>query len=105
MDAMKTLPNLQSLSIELEHCQIEIPFHVFTALRHISVKYIGEGPRHEITFENLIKMISQSPLLESLNIINRDRQRRTFPRSLHQLFERYSGDVPPLRLKHLSLEN
>jgi hypothetical protein len=102
MDALTTLPNLQSLSVEWGY-QIEIPFHLFTTLRHVSVKC--EDNDKGTTFENLTKMISQSPLLESVDFMN-DRSGYSGtdgPRSLHRLFERYPEDIPPLRLKHLSL--
>ncbi|KAF8804189.1 hypothetical protein BYT27DRAFT_7302269 [Phlegmacium glaucopus] len=111
MDALKTFPDLQSLSIQLECCQIEIPFHFFTTLRHISVHCVNEevhNPAHHgKTFKNLVKMISQSPLLESIDFTNgKDYiQRNSLTRSLHQLFESYpeDGSLPPLRLKHLSV--
>lgn len=113
MNALKTYSNLQSLSVELQNCRIEIPFHHFTALRHISVYCVGEDALrpvyHTKSFENLIKMISQSPLLEWIDFTNsyNYKRRQISTRSLHQLFERYpedgNGNIPPLRLKRLSL--
>ena len=107
LDAIKALPNLQTLYIELYRCQIEIPFHFFTALRRIFIYDVGEERK---SFENLIKMISQSPLLESIDLSCSyvDRRRGiSSTKSLHQLFESYpndkDGSIPPLRLKHLSL--
>ena len=99
MDALKTLPNLQSLSVGWGY-RIDLPFHFFTTLQHISVQCVDEGN----TFENLIQMISQSPLLKSIDFTYA--KNNSLPRNLYQLFERYPEDgVPPLRLKHLSLAN
>ena len=99
MDAIKTFHNLQNLHIELQHCQIEILFHFFTALQHITVHNVGEENK---TFNNLVKMISQSPLLESIEFVGVNY--RTLMRSLHQLFESSENEsIPPLWLKHLSL--
>jgi hypothetical protein len=103
MHALTTLPNLLSLSVEWGS-QIKIPFHLFTTLRHVSVKCEDKGT----TFENLTKMILQSPLLESIDFMNFIKGRSGYSgtdrrRSLRQLFERYPEDIPPLRLKHLSL--
>ncbi|KAF8804188.1 hypothetical protein BYT27DRAFT_6712086 [Phlegmacium glaucopus] len=113
LDALKTFTNLQSLTIQLESCRIEIPFHLFTALRHISVHCVSEEVpelvHHGKTFKNLVKMISQSPLLESIDFTNCQPDgytwRNTTMRSLHHLFESFPEDesVPPLRLKHLSV--
>ena len=104
MDAIKTFHNLQGLHVELEHCRIEIPFHFFTGLRHISVHDVGDERN---TFKNLVKMISQSPLLESIEFSSINFDYRILTRSLHQLFESSPDDesqsIPPLRLKHLSL--
>ena len=104
VDAIKTFHNLQCLHIELQHCRIEIPFHSFTALRHISVHDVGDERN---TFKNLVKMISQSPLLESFDFSSINFDYRTLTRSLHHLFESSpddeNGSIPPLRLKHLSL--
>jgi hypothetical protein len=105
VNALKTFSHLQNLSVELRHCRTEIPFHFFTALKHISVHCVGCYCGK--TIENLIKMISESPRLESIDWTNNDSDgfssTKSLMRSLHQLFERYPEDVPPLRLKHLSL--
>ena len=110
VDALKMLPNLQRLCIASTTCQIEIPFHLFTALKHIDVQCRNEASYNPVyhwkTFENIVKMISESPLLQSISLSNdsdHDCYRAT--RSLHHLLERYPETVPPLRLKHLSLEN
>ena len=106
MDALKTLPNLQHLYVAVQSCQIEIPFHFFTALRHIDVNEGDHHPvHHQKTFENLVKMISQSPLLESIRLSNCSEYNRNKTRSLHHLFEYYPENTPPLRLKHLFLTN
>ena len=61
---------------------------------------VGEETK---TFNNLVKMISQSPLLESIGFVGVAYKTLT-RRSLHQLFESSeNGSIPPLRLKHLSL--
>ena len=109
MDALKTLPNLQHLHVALLTCQIEIPFQFFTALRHINIHCVNEEARHSVhhqkTFENLVKMISQSPLLETIRLSNSPNYTQNVARSLHQLFECHPQSIPPLRLKHLSLVN
>lgn len=111
LKALKSYSNLQSLSIELQSCRIEIPFQTFTSLRHISVSCVGEDPdrpaHHAKSFENLIEMIAQSPLLESIDFTNNYnyKRRKLSTRSLHHLFEHYPNDenIPPLQLKRLSL--
>lgn len=101
MDALKTLPNLQSLSIKQGY-RINIPLHSFTSLQHISVQCFNEGK----TFENLIQMISQSPLLESIafaNIHPNGRENDWFRlKNLHQLFKHYpkDRDLLPLLSQH-----
>ena len=54
----------------------------------------GDERKLRNTFKNLVKMISQSPLLESIEFFGGI---KSLPKSLHQLFESC------LRLKHLSL--
>lgn len=108
VNALKTFSHLQNLSVELRYCRIEIPFHLFTALKHVSLHCVGRENSFYYrgkTIENLIKMISESPRLESIDLTNNGGfpSTKSLIRSLHQLFERYPEDVPPLRLKHLSL--
>jgi hypothetical protein len=111
LEALKSYPNLQSLSIELQSCRIEIPFQIFTTLRHISVFCVGEDPdrplHHAKSFDNLINMIAQSPRLESIDFTNNYnyKRRKLSTRSLHHLLEHYPNDenVPPLQLKRLAL--
>ena len=108
VDALKMLPNLQRLFIRSTTCRIEIPFHLFTALQHIDVQCSSElmfdmayGLK---TFENIVKMISESPLLQSIRLSNEPTFGGT-TRSLHQLLECYPETIPPLQLKDLSLKN
>jgi hypothetical protein len=111
MNAIKSFPNLQNLSVELQNCRIEVPFHFFTTLRHISVFCVGEDLHrpayHTNSFQNLTKMIAQSPLLESIDFTNsyNYKRKQVSTRSLHQLFERYPEEsvLPSLQLKRLSL--
>ena len=103
--------DLQHLSVSLPACQIEILFHYFffTTLQYIDAHCINEGAYHLVhhpkTFKNLIKMISQSPLLESIRFSNSHDYSQKGMRSLHEFFECYPESIPPLRLKHLSLTN
>jgi len=60
LDTLKTFPDLQSLSVELEGCQIEIPFHFFTTLRHISVHCVSD-------FANSQDYIQRNLLTRSLH--------------------------------------
>ena len=109
VDALKLLPSLQRLYIASTTCQIEIPFHLFTALQHIDVQCVNEESYHSVyhrkTFENIVKMISESPLLQSIRLSNNYDYSGRATRSLHHLLECYPETTPPLRLKDLSLIN
>ena len=106
VDALKTLNKLSSLNVSILHCRLRVPFHWFSDLQEISIYGIQNGiyGYQTGTLENLAKMVAHSPQLNSINMKN------IYPiplgknQSLHQLFQYYSKDVPPLRLHRLVLD-
>jgi len=110
VDALKALKKTRSLHVSLRHCRLPVPFHWFPDLQEISLEGTEgwcEGKHHFTgTMENLAKMVAHSPQLNSINM----KHMIMFPiplgktQSLHQLFQYYSKDVPPLRLHRLVLD-
>ena len=102
MDALKTLNKINSLHVSLRHCRLQVPFHWFSDLQEISIDGTN-GEYHTGTMENLAKMVAHSPQLNSINMKSTVMLRTPLGKtqSLHQLFQYYSKDVPPLRLHRL----
>lgn len=105
MEALRTLTSITSLHIDISRCRLEVPFHWFTGLQEISTSGTG-GEYHNGTFENLARMVAQSPQLNSIKMKSTLRFRVPLDKSqsLHQLFQYYPKDAPPLRLRTLLLD-
>ncbi|KAF8152268.1 hypothetical protein B0H34DRAFT_810264 [Crassisporium funariophilum] len=106
MEALKTLPNLQSLDVNLHDSKVALRFDLLTGLRKLSISGTGD-PFYEQTFDNIAKMVAKSPQLASIVIASS----RSLPpckpmlksQSLHQFFQYYPHDAPPLRLRRLAI--
>jgi len=105
MDALRALPKMDSLHARISHCRLQVPFHWFSKLQEISIDGIN-GQYHTGTLENLSKMVSHSPQLHSINIKSGIRYPTPLAKtqSLHQLFQKFSKDAAPLRLRRLVLD-
>ena len=113
LDALRSYQNLRRLDISLAHARISIPLHLFTTLREISLDEHAESADDTFNAEtilNLARMLSLSPPGQLTHLsVNREWQgtRTTKALSLRDLFQFYPPlpDAPPLRLKHLDLQN
>jgi hypothetical protein len=105
MDALRALPKMNSLHVRISHCRLQVPFHWFSKLQEICINGTN-GQYHTGTLENLSEMVSHSPQLHSINMKSVIRYRTPLAKtqSLHQLFQNFSKDAPPLRLRHLVLD-
>lgn len=79
---------------------MDIPFHMFQGLRHIHVMNIRENQPQ--TFDNIKKMIAQSPRLNSISV-HGHWEGRIGKASLHELFKHYPSNAPPLCIHSLAI--
>ncbi|KAF8152365.1 hypothetical protein B0H34DRAFT_724892 [Crassisporium funariophilum] len=111
MDALRTLPNLRSLHINIDHCKEELRLDKLIGLHAISIS--GTASKHyEQIMEHLSRMIAGSPQLTSITMASNYGRRATptkpqcttKPQSLHHLVKYYPKDTAPLRLRFLSMQ-
>lgn len=104
MKALSSLSNLSSATFSVAFCKVLLPFHLFPALRQISLVGTCEI-YHDDTLDNLAKLVAKTPSLNSIDIASnwRCNQPINKSQSLHELFKYYPRNVPPLRLRHLGL--
>ncbi|KAF8152366.1 hypothetical protein B0H34DRAFT_114298 [Crassisporium funariophilum] len=105
LDALRTLPNLRSLHININHCNAELRLDKLIGLQEISLRgtktqYYGQ------IMEHFSRMIANSPQLTSIVIASyyKHPSLLSTTKSLHHLFQYYPQDAKPLRLRSLSLE-
>jgi len=104
MKALKTLPNLRVLLLDISHCTIPLTLHDLSGIQEISVcgvKY------HDDTLDNIAKLVAWSPKITSIEMLSDWRYRPLVDKSqsLHQIFKYYPQSSPPLQLRRLSLKN
>ncbi len=102
--ALSSLPNLCSATFAVAFCKVLLPFHLFPALRQISLVGTCEI-YHDDTLDNLAKLVAKTPSLNSIDISSNWRYNQPINKSqsLHELFKYYPRSAPPLRLRHLGL--
>jgi len=120
-DALKTLPNLRTLNLDLEYCKISLPLNALASLGNlhsITLKNVKSSRESSQILDAFARMVAKSPKLTSIHL---------FPLlsfsmavdptySLHQVFRYWpsmstttstsKADAPPsLRLRHLGLNS
>ena len=105
MSALKTLPSLQTLTINATYCKIPLKLNKISGLSTISLKN-DDADFSEKTLEALAKMVANSPQLTSIDLLSglSSRKSRSYKHSLHYLLKHYPKDAAPLRLHHLGLD-
>ncbi|KAF8968534.1 hypothetical protein BDZ97DRAFT_2056307 [Flammula alnicola] len=112
MSALKSIPSVQSLYVELTHARIPLSLELLPHLCEITLSEFNTPSDNLLnaqTYANLSALMAQSPpgQLTSIQVTHgyHDSARADAKPSLHELFCSYPADAQPLRLKHLGIMN